>query len=139
MAEAGRRTGLADWGELRFMDGLTAFCDAVNGDAELPGAALAEARATALRLLTQRLALYRDRSAYPEIPRQEIQRPLFITGLPRSGSTLLHGLLAQDPRARSITTWEHEDISPPRAPRPSSPIRGSPAPRRGSTACRLKP
>jgi len=113
MAEAEAVSGLGDWGDHAFVDGLTQFCRAINRDADLPSVGLAGARDMALRLLTQRLALYGDRSAYPEIRRQEIRRPVFITGLPRSGSTLLHGLLAQDPRARSITTWEHDDVSPP--------------------------
>jgi hypothetical protein len=113
MAEAEELTGLRSWGGLRFVEGLSAYCEAVNADEALPETARGNARATALRLLTQRLALYRDRSAHPEIAGQQIRRPVIITGLPRAGSTVLHGALAQDPRARSIMTWEHEEISPP--------------------------
>ncbi len=113
IAESESRTGLNNWGGSAFTEGLKAYCDAASGDAGLAPNARIETRDMILRLLSQRLALYRDRSLYPEIADQRIERPLFITGLPRSGSTLLHGLLAQDPRARSIATWEHEDISPP--------------------------
>ena len=113
MAQAERQTGLADWGGLGFTEGLEVYCRAIVGDEGIAPEALEDARAMILRLLVQRLSLYRDRSALPEIATQRIARPLFITGLPRSGSTLLHGLLAQDPRARSIATWEHEEISPP--------------------------
>src|SRR5262249_19724175 len=50
---------------------------------------------------------------YPEIAAQTIDRPIVITGLPRSGSTLLHTLLAQDPGNRVPQTWEMLSPSPP--------------------------
>ncbi len=113
MREAEHLTGLDDWGPPGFREGLAAYCAAVAGDEDLKEPQRIEARAHILHLLQERLALYRDRGLFPQIAGQTIRRPLFITGLPRSASTLLHGLLAQDPRARSIATWEHEQISPP--------------------------
>jgi len=55
----------------------------------------------------------RDRQLYPGIARQEIREPLFIVGLPRSGTTLLHTLLAADPEHRVPLTWEVMTPSPP--------------------------
>jgi hypothetical protein len=55
----------------------------------------------------------RDRKLYPEIAQQEIRQPLFIVGLPRSGTTLLHILLAADPEHRAPLTWEVMTPSPP--------------------------
>jgi len=55
----------------------------------------------------------RDRQLYPEIARQEIREPLFIVGLPRSGTTLLHTLIAADPEHRAPLTWEVMSPSPP--------------------------
>jgi hypothetical protein len=55
----------------------------------------------------------RDRQLYPNIARQEIREPLFIVGLPRSGTTLLHNLLAVDPDHRSPVMWEVMAPSPP--------------------------
>jgi hypothetical protein len=54
-----------------------------------------------------------DRQLYPEIGHQEIRQPLFIVGLPRSGTTLLHNLLAADPEHRSPLMWEVMAPSPP--------------------------
>ncbi len=55
----------------------------------------------------------RDRQLYPNIRRQEIREPLFIVGLPRSGTSLLHILLAADPEHRSPLMWEVMTPSPP--------------------------
>ncbi|HEY2626787.1 MAG TPA: sulfotransferase [Candidatus Udaeobacter sp.] len=57
--------------------------------------------------------MQRDRQLYPGIARQEIREPLFIVGLPRSGTTLLHTLLAADPEHRVPLTWEVMTPSPP--------------------------
>src|SRR5262249_18354272 len=63
--------------------------------------------------LANRLWLERDRRRYPHIGAQAIEAPVVITGLPRSGSTLLHTLLAQDPGNRVPQTWEMLTPSPP--------------------------
>jgi hypothetical protein len=49
-----------------------------------------------------RLDLLSDRMRYPTIADQQIQAPIFVVGLPRSGTSLLHNLLASDSRARSV-------------------------------------
>src|SRR6185503_361957 len=51
-------------------------------------------------------SLIEERKRRPEIAAQAVQRPLFVTGLPRTGTTLLHGLLAQDPASRAPLHWE---------------------------------
>src|SRR5262249_50078072 len=50
---------------------------------------------------------------HPEVALKQIREPIFITGVPRSGSTFLHGLLAQDPAHRAPLTWEVMYPSPP--------------------------
>ena len=50
---------------------------------------------------------------YPDITRQEIREPLFIVGLPRSGTSVLHRLLGADPEHRSPLMWEVRAPSPP--------------------------
>jgi len=55
----------------------------------------------------------RDRQLYRGIAQEEIREPLFIVGLPRSGTTLLHTLLAADPEHRVPLTWEVMTPSPP--------------------------
>jgi hypothetical protein len=55
----------------------------------------------------------RDRQLYPNIARQEIREPVFIVGLPRSGTSLLHRLLSADPEHRCPLMWEVRSPSPP--------------------------
>ena len=59
-----------------------------------------------VRLLTNLLYLERDRQQNPEIEKETISAPIFMVGLPRTGTTLLHELLAQDPEHRTPLTWE---------------------------------
>src|SRR4029077_14974617 len=66
-----------------------------------------------LETLCARLQMERDRQLYPDITRQEIREPLFIVGLPRSGTSVLHRLFATDPEHRSPLMWEVRSPSPP--------------------------
>jgi hypothetical protein len=50
---------------------------------------------------------------HPEILRGEVRAPIFVLGLPRTGTSILHELLAQDPESRVATTWEVESPWPP--------------------------
>jgi hypothetical protein len=63
-------------------------------------------------LLTTRLRFFDDRKRYP-IAAEKIVKPLFATGQPRSGTTLLHALMSVDPNARSLRFWEVMYPSPP--------------------------
>ncbi len=54
-----------------------------------------------------------DRAAYPEIAEVAIERPVFILGLPRCGTSLLHALIGADPGARTPLMWEVAAPSPP--------------------------
>jgi sulfotransferase family protein len=108
-----RETGLSDWGDTPYEIALQKLCDTAAAEPRLQGPA-GEAFAHMLKgAMAKRLKLYDDRKHYPEIPRQEITAPLVVTGLPRSGTTILHALLAQDPAARSPMTWEVAQPSPP--------------------------
>jgi hypothetical protein len=66
-----------------------------------------------LRLLVNRLRMEEDRRRNPGIGEEEPRRPIFIAGLPRTGTTLLHSLLALDPAHRVPLTWETMYPSPP--------------------------
>jgi hypothetical protein len=111
LAQAQAKTGLSDYGD----DTLPArFGQAV---AWLQGQNMDEAgqRAAAtvcLWLLTSRLQLLEDRKRYP-IEQEQIAQPLFATGEPRAGTTLLHALLSVDPNGRALRFWEVMYPSPP--------------------------
>jgi len=65
------------------------------------------------RLLVNRLRLVQDRQRFPAIADEQITRPIFIIGFPRSGTTLLHSLLAEDPDSLSLRSWHSLTPSPP--------------------------
>ena len=66
-----------------------------------------------LQLLSTRLRLALDRQRFPAIAEEKIERPVFIIGFARSGTTLLHSLLAEDPEAQSPRSWHIYSPSPP--------------------------
>ncbi|WP_231640860.1 sulfotransferase [Nocardiopsis sp. NRRL B-16309] len=65
------------------------------------------------RRLETRLRLLHLFEARPEVADQVVDRPVFITGLPRTGTTFAHGLLAQHARTRAPALWELLDPVPP--------------------------
>jgi hypothetical protein len=65
------------------------------------------------RMLAGRLRMLLDRQRYPGIAEERIERPVFIIGFPRSGTTLLHALLAEDPDALKLQSWNLHSPSPP--------------------------
>ena len=65
------------------------------------------------RVLANRLRIALDRRQFPAIADEKIVRPLIVVGLPRSGTTLLHSLLAEDPEANAPRAWHSLVPSPP--------------------------
>jgi len=113
LATGRRRGGGHEFEDLKFSDGLHRLVRALATEAHLNLLGRIAAREAIVGHLANRLQLEADRRRFPGIATQEIRRPIVITGLPRSGSTLLHGLLAQDPANRVPQTWEMLSPSPP--------------------------
>ncbi|HTZ70520.1 MAG TPA: sulfotransferase, partial [Acetobacteraceae bacterium] len=65
------------------------------------------------KLLATRLRLAADRLRLPGIAAEKIERPIFVIGFARTGTTLIHCLLAEDPAARAPKWWHTHDPSPP--------------------------
>jgi hypothetical protein len=108
-----RRCGLSDFGRGDFLEALSRLLESCQTESRLNVIGRIALRADLVRTLSSRLVLERDRELYPGIAQQEIRQPLFIVGLPRSGTTLLHTLLAADPEHRVPLTWEVMTPSPP--------------------------
>src|SRR5262245_6635898 len=106
LAAASRRTGLHDFGDPGFRPPFMRLLQSLEAEARLNLVGRIGARLELTGLMTNRLLLERDRERHRGIAHEEIRRPLVITGLPRSGSTFLHGLLAQDPASRVPLHWE---------------------------------
>jgi len=110
---AKRRSGLDDFGEGEFFDALSRLLDSCQDEAQLNLVGRIALKTDVLETLCARLQLERDREQYPDITRQKIRQPLFIVGLPRSGTSVLHRLLGADPQHRSPLMWEVRTPSPP--------------------------
>lgn len=110
-ARAEDETGLADYGDDSLAARVAIVVEAVH-ESRLDAAGEAAAAATIHWLLTTRLAFFEDRKRHP-IAEERVVRPMFATGEPRSGTTLLHALLAEDPAARALRFWEVMYPSPP--------------------------
>ena len=113
LAAARRRTGLDDFGDPSFLDPLRRLTWSIERESRLSVVGRIAARHDLTGMLVNRLRMERDRKQHPAITAERIRRPLFVLGLPRSGSTFLHGLLAQDPANRVPRHWELRSPSPP--------------------------
>ncbi len=103
-----RRCGLSDFGRGDFLEALSRLLESCQRESRLNMIGRIALRADLLRTLCSRLFLERDRQLYAGIARQEIREPLFIVGLPRSGTTFLHTLLAADPEHNWLApTFRH--------------------------------
>jgi hypothetical protein len=111
LAAAERATGLSDWGDHSFPE---RFAQAVNHLRSIGMDAAGQAKAVAVChwLLTDRLRFFDDHQRYA-LDDERIERPMFATGEPRSGTTLMHALMSVDPAARALRFWEVMHPSPP--------------------------
>ncbi len=103
---ARRRAGLDDFGDWAIDGPLSRLLDAYRHEARLTMLGRITVRELVVSLLQNLLELEADRKRYPELASQRIGRPVFIIGLPRTGTTLLHGLMSEDPGNRVPRTWE---------------------------------
>lgn len=110
---ARRKTGLTDFGDDSFREGLTVLANALDREARLHAFGRFVARDRLVGFLSVRLKVQALIKAHPEILQQEIKAPLVIAGLQRTGTTMLHRLLAADPANRAMMSWESIDPTPP--------------------------
>ncbi len=105
--EAAREsTGLSDFGPDDFRDRLAVWLQAVEEDEELATIGRIGVFRDITRYATTRLRFQDLLNRHPEIHDVEIERPIIIAGLPRSGTTHLLNLIAADRRLRSLPYWE---------------------------------
>ena len=112
LAEARQRTGLADFGDGSFREPLTKLVDAIEHEARLTTAGRAGQRARIIGLLAARLQRQDWLARHPEIEDERVDVRLVVVGFPRTGTTLLHRILAQDPRSSWLAWWECRHPAP---------------------------
>lgn len=106
MQAARRRSRLDDFGPWRIEEPLAHLLESYENEADLTMLGRITVRELVVSLLRTLLELEADRRRHGEIEAQRITAPVFIIGLPRTGTTLLHGLMSEDPGSRVPRTWE---------------------------------
>ncbi len=106
IAEARQQTGLVDLGDASFREPLIRLCASLAGEANLNAVGVATQRQRVLDILITRLRVEDWFARHPEIADEVIGAPLVICGLPRTGTTMLHRVIAEDPDFDSAKWYE---------------------------------
>ncbi len=109
---ATRRAGLSDWGGDEFREALEVLVAAFKARDVAHTFVRLFFREFCVRALVNRLKIQADFARHPEILEVPIGKPLIISGFPRSGTTLLHRLMAESPFGRPLLYWELMEPSP---------------------------
>jgi hypothetical protein len=115
-ASATRITGLTDFGDDDYRDGLAVLLDSYARDAALTPLGNKVMRGFLRGALVARLLSEAAWQQHPEHADVPIERPIFVTGLPRTGTTAMHRLLSADPAHQGLQVWLTE-VPQPRPPR----------------------
>ena len=134
MEDAAAKTGRSDFGDDRFREPLDVLCTAFRTEAGLSGPGLVSNHALFVQLLSNRLLIQDLLRRHPEIHDVRIEAPIIVCGLPRTGTTHLHNLMAADPALRSLPYWESLE---PVLPDDQRPPPGEPDPRLARTEVAL--
>jgi hypothetical protein len=118
VAAAERRAGLTELGDPTLLDRLAAQVTAVDSDVGLSGIGRFLVRRRLIGLLAARLRFEEFVQRHPEALEVELEPPVIVVGLPRSGTTHLVNLLAEDTRFRSLPFWEIVEPIPVRGDGP---------------------
>ncbi len=122
LSKARRQTGFEDFGDTSFEQPLRLFLDACTRESSLTVFGRFATEWDVMRFLTNLLRLRAREVGDPAIAQRPIERPIFITGLPRSGTTFLHRLMLEDPASRGPAVWETIFPLPPGNGRPDKRI-----------------
>jgi Sulfotransferase family len=106
MSDALARAGRSDYADRTFVGPLHRLIDAYNTEADLSAFGRYSVQFDAMRCLKNLLHFDAVEETRPEILARPIAQPIFIMGLPRSGTTFLHSLLAQDPSIVVPLSWQ---------------------------------
>lgn len=110
--QASAQTGLTDYGEQDYRKRMAVLLEAFNELPHLTAFGRTYAFSLMLTFLKGRLRVIDHLKRHPEIFDIDIAAPMVIAGLPRTGTTHLHSLLAADPALRSLPYWEAQEPLP---------------------------
>ncbi len=103
--QASAATGLIDFGDEAYLEGLRALLASLDADARLTAAGTETARAMIVAALAGRLRSEAEWKAHPDHAQQPVEAPLVIIGLPRTGTTALHHLISCGPQFQALEPW----------------------------------
>jgi hypothetical protein len=106
LTRASNETGLTDFGDDNFLEPLRTLLSSFSSEAALGLIGAAATRWDVTRFLVNLLRMRDAERRDAGIAQEEIQQPIFITGLPRSGTTFLHRMMMVDPRNRAPLVWQ---------------------------------
>lgn len=112
LAAASARDGLQDFGNNSFREPLAVLMDALNGEAQLNEGGRTGQFYRTVDLLVNRLRVEDWFRRHPEIADEAIEAPVVIVGLPRTGTTMLHRILASDARFFAPIWYEVRNPAP---------------------------
>jgi hypothetical protein len=113
LVRATDETRLSDFGEDSWQEGLDRFVHSLQAEGDLSEVGEVVAAAMIVDFLKSRLRVIDWHNRYPEIGQATVPDPVLVIGQPRTGTTILFDLLAQDPRFRVPLTWEVAQPHPP--------------------------
>jgi hypothetical protein len=123
VARASAVAEVADVAPEHFFANLAALVEHMNDEAALTDEGVQGILSQMVPALRNRIEVDAYVAAHPEVDTSPLAAPIFLTGLPRSGTTYFQYLFDQDPRLRMLRTWEGERPSPPPALDPESAAR----------------
>jgi len=112
LEEARLTAGSADFGDESFREPFERLVAALDSEARLNAVGKGMQRARIVGLLVNRLRTEAYIARYPEILDEQIREPLVIVGLPRTGTTMLHRMIASDAENHSLFWWESRNPAP---------------------------
>lgn len=113
IAAARERTGLHDMGDPSIFEGLSVLLKSYEAEANFTPAGFDRSVEALIAALANRLRVEDWLKRHPELSDRPVEKPLFVFGLPRTGTTLVINLLNMDPARRSLLRWEAFDSVPP--------------------------
>ncbi|MGB5350618.1 MAG: sulfotransferase [Polyangiales bacterium] len=112
LSDARQKAGLDDFGDEGFLEPLEVLVDSINREAQLNPVGHMIIRGRIVGVLTNKLVAQDTIKQHPEILDIPVEAPIVVAGLARTGTTMLHRLIAQDPAIRSLASWEAINPAP---------------------------
>ncbi|KPH62571.1 sulfotransferase [Novosphingobium sp. ST904] len=113
IAAASAETGLNDFGDEAVLSGLAILLEDYQNEAALTEAGRQRSIGSLVSALAGRMKVEDWLARHPELLERPVEKPMFVFGLPRTGTTLTINLLAADPDRRCFLRWEAFDPVPP--------------------------